>query len=179
MGCKHGFPVVLAGIALVGFYPSLAWALAGGSLSGVISDPSGAVLPSAKLTLVNTALKTEYKTVSDSRGFYSFPALPVGHYDLTIDAAGFESQKKADIAVDADAAVKLDVSLSVGKQSEEVTVSATEADVQTQPDTVATHLGEVVSEAQIQAIPLNGRSYTDLLAIQPGVTQSRRSHQRP
>ena len=51
-----------------------------------------------------------------------------------------------------------------------MTVTATEASVQTQPDSVATHLGEVVSEAQIQAIPLNGRSYTDLLAIQPGVT---------
>jgi hypothetical protein len=148
----------------------LAWAFAGGTLSGVIKDPTGALVPRAKLTLVNTALKAQYQTTADSRGFYSFPSLPVGHYDLTIEATGFHAQKKTDIAVDADAAVSVNASLEIGQQTEAVTVTATEASVQTQPDAVATHLGEVVSEAQIQAIPLNGRSYTDLLAIQPGVT---------
>ena len=146
------------------------WALASGSLSGVVKDPTGAVLPGAKLTLVNTALKAQYRTTSDPRGFYSFPALPVGRFDLMIEATGFQSQKKTNIVVDVDAAVTLDASLEIGRRSEAVTVSTNEANVQTQPDTVATHLGEVVSKAQIQAIPLNGRSYTDLLAIQPGVT---------
>ncbi len=147
-----------------------AWALAGGSLSGVIKDPTGAIVPGAKLTLVNTGLKAQYQTTSDPQGFYSFPALPVGRYELTIEDSGFHSQRKTNIAVDADAAVTVDASLEIGQQTEAVTVTATEASVQTQPDSVATHLGEVVSEGQIQAIPLNGRSYTDLLAIQPGVT---------
>ena len=155
---------------LLGIFTGLLWAFAAGSLSGVIKDPTGAVLPGTKLTVVNSALKAQYQTTSDSRGLYSFPALPVGHYDLTIEAVGFQTQKKTNIAVDADAAVTIDTTLDLGEQTQAVTVSATEANVQTQPDTVATHLGEVVSEAQIQAIPLNGRSYTDLLAIQPGVT---------
>ena len=149
---------------------SLMWALAGGSLSGVLKDATGAVIPGVKLKLVNTALKTEFDATSDSRGLYSFPALPVGHYDLTIESDGFQTQKKTNIAIDADAAVTLDATLEVAQQSEVVTVSAAEANVQTQVDTVATHLGEVVPDTQIQAIPLNGRSYTDLLAIQPGVT---------
>ncbi len=64
----------------------LAWAFAGGTLSGVIKDPTGALVPRAKLTLVHTALKAQYQTTADSRGFHSFPSLPVGHYDLTIEA---------------------------------------------------------------------------------------------
>ena len=135
-----------------------------------VKDITGAVIPGVKLKLVNTALKTQFDATSDSRGLYSFPALPVGHYDLTIESDGFQTQKKTNIAIDADAAVTLDATLEVAQQSEVVTVSAAEANVQTQVDTVATHLGEVVPDTQIQAIPLNGRSYTDLLAIQPGVT---------
>ena len=119
---------------------------------------------------MNVALKTAFESTTDSRGFYSFPALPVGRFDLTIAAAGFQSQKKTNIAIDADSAVTLNTTLEVGQQSEAVTVSASEANVQTQVDTVATHLGEIVDDAQMQAIPLNGRSYTDLLAIQPGVS---------
>jgi hypothetical protein len=157
-------------IALFLLSVSLLWGFAGGSLSGVLKDQSGAVIPGAKLTLVNVALKTEFESTTDSRGFYSFPALPVGRYDLTIAAAGFQSQKKTNIAIDADSAVTLNTTLDVGQQSEAVTVSASEANVQTQVDTVATHLGEMVDDAQMQAIPLNGRSYTDLLAIQPGVS---------
>jgi hypothetical protein len=152
------------------FVVSSLWALAGGSLSGVLKDATGAVIPGVKLKLVNTALKSQFESTSDTRGFYSFPSLPVGRYDLTVEAVGFQSQKKTNIAIDADSAATLDATLAVGQQSEAVTVSATEANVQTQVDTVATHLGEVVSEAQIEAIPLNGRSYTDLLAIQPGVS---------
>ena len=72
--------------------------------------------------------------------------------------------------MDADAAVSVDALLEIGQQTETVTVTETEAALQTQVDTVATHLGEVISDGQIEAIPLNGRSYTDLLAIQPGVS---------
>ncbi len=160
----------LVQIALSLFCASVLWGFAAGSLSGVLKDPTGAVISGGKLTLVNVDTKAQFTTISDARGSYSFPALPVGKYDLTIDATGFKPQKKTNIAIDTDAAVTLDAELSVGEQTETVTVSASEENLQTQPDTVATHLGEVVSEQQIQAIPLNGRSYTDLLAIQPGVT---------
>jgi hypothetical protein len=129
-----------------------------------------AAIPHARLILVNNALKSEFKTVSDAQGFYSFPALPVGHYDLTIEAKGFQSQKKTRLIVDADAALTINTVLQVGAQLAEVTVTAVESAVPTQVETVATHLGEVVQSGQIQALPLNGRSYTDLLAIQPGVS---------
>ena len=146
------------------------WALAAGSLSGRLTDPSGATIPRAGVTVVNTGLKSEFTATSDARGFYSFPALPVGHYDLTIEAAGFQTQKKTGIAVDADSALRVDVALGLKERSDQVTVSAAASAVDTVVETVATHLGEVVQSEQIEALPLNGRAYTDLLAIQPGVT---------
>ena len=157
-------------LALVFVCAGLAWALAGGSLSGVIKDVSGSVVPNARLTLVNTALKTEFKATTDAQGHYSFPALPVGHYDLTVEATGFQSQKKTDVVIDADAAVSINLDLEVAGTSSEITVSAVAENVETQPETISTHLGEVVPAKQVEAIPLNGRSYTDLLAIQPGVS---------
>jgi hypothetical protein len=150
----------------------LLYAAAGGSLSGTISDASGASVAHAQLRLVNTDLKTEFKAASDAKGFYSFPSLPVGQYNLRVEAAGFGSQEKTSLTVDADAAVRVDLRLEVGQRSDTVTVSAADSTIETQVDTVATHLGEIVTEKQIEAIPLNGRSYTDLLAIQPGVSPS-------
>ncbi|MGA8272454.1 MAG: carboxypeptidase-like regulatory domain-containing protein [Candidatus Sulfotelmatobacter sp.] len=149
--------------------PVRVWAAASGSLSGTLKDSSGAVVPAANITLVNTALRSEYDAVSNGQGFYSFPALPVGHYDLMIEANGFKTQKKNDLIVDTDAALKLDIVLVLGTHTETTTVEADDEALQVQVDTVATHLGELVTASQMTALPLNGRSYTDLLAIQPGV----------
>ncbi|HTV53527.1 MAG TPA: carboxypeptidase-like regulatory domain-containing protein, partial [Terriglobia bacterium] len=145
------------------------WAVATGSISGTVKDPSGAVIPGASLILVNTALGSEFHATSDSRGFYSFPTLPVGHYDLTIEAPGFERQRRTNLTVDTESALAVDITLELGRQSQTVTVSAAEAASEAQVDTVATHLGELVTGAQMTTLPLNGRSYTDLLPIQPGV----------
>ncbi|HTF66433.1 MAG TPA: TonB-dependent receptor, partial [Edaphobacter sp.] len=142
------------------------WAATGGNISGAVADPAGAVIAGAALRLVNTAQQTTYRVVSDKQGLYSFPNLPVGHYDLTVAANGFTAQKKTNLTVDTDSALRVDVILAIGMQSDTVTVTN---DTGAQVDTVATHLGEVVFGAQMTALPLNGRSYTDLLAIQPGV----------
>src|SRR5215831_17609403 len=108
-------------------------AVAGGSLSGVIRDPTGAVVPRAKLTLVNSALKTQYQTTSDDRGFYSFPALPVGEYELTVEATGFARQKQAPVAIDSDSAVTVNAVLRIAEQTATIEVTAAEAQVQIQP----------------------------------------------
>jgi hypothetical protein len=142
-----------------------ALAAANGSLSGTVSDPSGGVIQGATITLVNIGLRSTYTTVSNIQGYYSFPNLPVGHYDMTIEASGFSTQKKADVKVDTDAAVTIDAVLQVGQQSETVVVNTSN----TQIDTVATHLGEVLTGTEMTALPLNGRSFTDLLSIQPGI----------
>lgn len=141
------------------------WAAASGSLSGTVRDPSGGVIQGATITLVNIALKSTYTTVSNAQGYYSFPNLPVAHYDMTIEASGFTTQKKTDLKIDTDAAVTIDAVLQLGQQSETVIVQASDAQI----DTVATHLGEVVTGTEMTALPLNGRGFTDLLSIQPGI----------
>src|SRR5271170_516265 len=141
-------------------------AATGGSISGTVADPTGAVIPGAALKLLNTGQQTAFQVVSDRQGFYSFPNLPVGHYDLTVEANGFTPQRKTNLAADTDSALRVDFSLVIGAQSDTVTVTSNTV---VQVEAVATHLGEVVSGEQMTALPLNGRSYTDLLAIQPGV----------
>ncbi len=158
--------LTIATCAYLSLWAASLWAATGGSISGTVADQSGAVVPAAKLQLVNLAQQTRFSSVTDGRGLYSFPNLPVGHYDLTITADGFAAQKKANIVVDTDSAIRIDIALAVGVSSDTVTVTG---DPEIQIDSVATHLGEVVSSTQMTSLPLNGRSYTDLLAIQPGV----------
>src|SRR5262249_23917532 len=128
-------------------------------------DPSGAVVPGVSVTATNTVLRTEFNTVTDGQGLYTFPKLPVGKYDVTMVLEGFKPQKRAAIQVDADSALQINVTLDLGEQSETVTVSVNAIRV----DTVSTQLGEVVPSTTMTSLSLNGRSYTDLLSIQPGV----------
>ena len=159
--------LTLAVLAAVLFATTTLSAATGGSISGAVADKSGAVIAGAMLKLINTAQQTTYQAISDKQGLYSFPNLPVGHYDLTTTATGFNARRKTHLTVDTDSAVRVDIALDIGTQTDTVEVTA-EAGVQI--ETAATHLGDVVSAAQMASLPLNGRSYTDLLAIQPGVT---------
>jgi hypothetical protein len=137
----------------------------GGSVSGVVKDPSGAVIPGASVTAANTTLGTMFTATTDGQGLYSFPKLPVARYEVTVQIDGFKPQKRTDVQVDADSAIQINVTLELGEQSETVTVSVNAVRV----DTVSTQLGEVVPATTMTALSLNGRSYTDLLSIQPGV----------
>src|SRR5580765_1323270 len=136
-----------------------------GSISGTVKDPSGAVVPGVSVTAVNTVLGTMFSTTTDGQGLYSFPKLPVARYDLTLQIDGFRPLKRTGIQVDADGALQINATLELGEQTETVTVSVNAIRV----DTVSTQLGEVVASQTMTSLSLNGRSYTDLLSIQPGV----------
>jgi hypothetical protein len=138
-----------------------------GSISGTISDVTGGVIPGASVTATNTAQGTETKTTTDAKGVFTLPRLAVGTYDLQVSAQGFAPQKKSAMAVDADSAVRVDFTLQILEQTQEVTVTETTAEVHV--ETSSTQVGEVVSGRQMTAVALNGRSFTDLLALQPGV----------
>lgn len=141
-------------------------AAANGSLTGTVTDTTGAAIAASSLTLTSEAQKTEYHATANALGMYSFLNLPVGHYDLTASGAGFATKQITGLVVDTDANTRADVTLAIGGSSEVVTVTGNTG---AQVDTTSTHLGEAVSGGEMTAIPLNGRSYTDLLAIQPGV----------
>src|SRR5579871_698344 len=142
-----------------------AWAQAGGSVSGTVKDRSGGVVPGASVTLINTTLGASFNTVTDAQGAYAFPNVPVGRYDLTMSLEGFKQTKRTGLAVDINGRLQIDVTLDVGGQTDTVTVTAGAVLV----ETTSTQIGEVVPAATMTTLSLNGRSFTDLLAIQPGV----------
>src|SRR5579883_1113966 len=145
--------------------PMSSWAAVTGIISGTIKDQTGAVIPGAKLTATNAAQGIQTRTITDSNGVYTFPSLPVGVYDLHVDAQGFKPQDRKALSVDLDATLQIDFTLEVAERVEEVTVEDKEAVVETS----STQLGEVVTSKSMTGVALNGRSYTDLLALQPGI----------
>ncbi|MDP9055609.1 MAG: carboxypeptidase regulatory-like domain-containing protein [Acidobacteriota bacterium] len=147
--------------------PGMVNAATTGSISGIVKDPSGGVVPGVALTATNPATGIQNKTVSDEKGFYSFPSLSVGQYDLKADSAGFQELIKRSITIDANSAVQIDLMLSMAEKVQELTVTETASEVQL--DTVSTQMGDVVTANKMTQVALNGRSYTDLLALQPGI----------
>jgi hypothetical protein len=141
------------------------WAGVGASISGTVLDAQGAAVGNATVTLLNPSTNVRQTIVSDDRGIYSFRGLGVGTYELQVLASGFKPYRRTAITVDANDALIVDVALVVGQQSETVTVKQTPVTV----DTASTQLGEVITGTTVDAVPLNGRSFTDLLALQPGV----------
>ncbi|HEX8814655.1 MAG TPA: carboxypeptidase regulatory-like domain-containing protein [Terriglobales bacterium] len=149
--------------------PVRLFAAGGGSLTGTVKDPTGAVIPGAKVTAVGTTSHSEYVAASDAAGVYSFTPIPAGHYDLTVEATGFKADTENDLAVEADAPVQFDIQLSLAQQNETIIVESSGTSEEVRIDIDSTHLGQLLTGSQMTALPLNGRSYTDLLPIQTGV----------
>ncbi len=141
------------------------YAAAGGTISGTVKDRSGAVIAKATVTALNTDTGVRQVVTTNGAGAYSFPSLPVGHYDVEITFDGFRPYRRANIMVNVNGSLLVDSVLEVGERSETVTVNESAV----QAETASTQLGDVIAAATVAALPLNGRSYTDLLALQPGV----------
>src|SRR5207248_5784966 len=141
-------------VLLIPCFAIALYATVGGSISGTIKDTTGGVIPGATLTLTNVALGTQFKAITDSQGLYTFPSLPVGRYELTIELAGFKPQKKTGLAIDADSALQVNATLEVGDLTSEVSVTTTEEVSEVHVETVATQLGEVVSDVKMTTLSL-------------------------
>jgi Carboxypeptidase regulatory-like domain len=156
----------LRGACLIALFSAgLAWAIVGGSISGTVKDPSGRVVVKANVSIREVGTGLSYKTHTDSNGYYTLPVLPVGRYELSVQASGFRGYQRKDIVLDTNAALRLDAPLVVGGIDETVSVN----DETLHVETTSTQLGQVISGRQMTAVPLNGRSYTDLLSLQAGV----------
>jgi len=161
-----GFAIKLACFSL--FLTAAAWAAVAGSISGTVRDSSGSVVPNADVTARELDTGITYETHTDATGIYTLPVLPVGRYELDVRATGFQTYQRKNIVLDTDAALTLNATLEIGQLTETVSVSDNTMHV----ETVSTQLGEVISGHQMTAVPLNGRSFTDLLSLQPGVAPS-------
>jgi hypothetical protein len=142
-----------------------AWAGVSGSISGTIKDASGAAITDASITLINVNTGVRYSATTNDRGTYTFPVLSVGGYILEVNHAGFKPYRRTGIALDANSALVLDVAIEVGGRADAITVNESAVHL----ETYSSQMGEVINSEQMSDVPLNGRSYTDLLALQPGV----------
>ncbi len=135
------------------------------SIRGTVVDPSGAVVPDAKLTATNIATGLSYSTTSSKDGLFAFLQLPIGDYSVKVERAGFKTFTEGHIHLDLDQIFNLRAEMNVGVVSDTITVEANSAQV----ETTSMQLGATVTGNQIVELPLNGRNWTQLMQLQPGV----------
>lgn len=163
---EFGLLVVCLAMFLVAGAGSAAAQSFNGRIAGTVSDPKSAVVAEAKVTLSNDAVGFSRTSTTDSNGGYVFFNVPVGTYSLRVERSGFATQAIPEIRVNVAQEIRLDVQLKIGHSSEVVNVTGAEPLIQTENSTV----GTVVTAKLIEALPLNGRDYTQLAGLAPGVS---------
>lgn len=152
-------------------FTALAQDASTGAIRGTVSDPAGARLVNANVVAVNLATGFRYAVTTRDDGAFDLDLLPPGDYSLRVEGRGMSPHLRPKIHVDLGGAVELDIHLAVAGAKETVTVSGETPLVQTQASEIST----VIDERAIGQLPLNGRRYTDLTLLTPGVTQDPRS----
>jgi len=137
-----------------------------GSMVGTVSDPSGAGVSGAKITITNTDQNAVIRVATTgANGEYSAPLLPIGHYSVSVEAKGFKRSTQKDILLNVNDKLTIDAHLEVGDVQAEVTVQADATQVQLQSPTAQ----GLISGAQVRELSLNSRNYEQLVALMPGV----------
>jgi hypothetical protein len=162
---RSGRAALLLSFAFLIFFAMDSWAGVGGSVSGTVKDSSNAVVPDAAVKVTNIDTGIQQRVATNDKGYYSFPQLSVGRYKISIEKIGFKLYQYTGLVIDANGSVVIDAMLEIGGQTQAVTVNGSAQHAETSD----TQMGEVISDAKMTVVPLNGRSYTDLLALQPGV----------
>jgi hypothetical protein len=137
-----------------------------GTIQGVVTDPQGATLPDAQVTIRNVATADSRTVVADKAGFYTAPDLAVGTYDVTVKQPNFKTFVSKHVEVDASSIATVNAMLSVGSVSEEVTVEASAIQV----ETASGVLSATVEGNEVRELPLNGRNFVELTQLTPGVS---------
>lgn len=136
-----------------------------GNIGGTVTDPSGAVVASAAVTVTNTGTGVSRTTNTTSTGAFAFNTLPIGNYSLNVESSGFKRYQATKIRLDVNDRLNFDVRLEVGGLDQRVEVSAAAVQLQTE----TSEISNLVGAAQTQAMPLNGRVFSQLVELSPGV----------
>jgi hypothetical protein len=139
--------------------------VASGTISGIVTDESGAVIPNATVTITNKATNVARTATTNAEGFFSAPALPAGDYDVRAEIKGFKTLVRP-TQVQAGESTQVNMPMSLGATSEVVEVEAASAQINYETNQIQ----GVIPRSTIQDLPLNGRSYLQLSALEPGVT---------
>ena len=156
--------ITLLGLAMFLAIPAFSQVV-GGAISGTVRDQTGAVLPRANVSIQNVETGFVRTLVSDGVGLYAAPSVAVGRYKITVSEEGFQSQIKTGIEIVVGQSVEVDFALSVGALQQSVTVEVA-------PSPVSLTLQQtsgLVNERQVKDLPLNGRSYDELVTLNPAI----------
>jgi hypothetical protein len=138
------------------------------SISGTVTDASGAAVAGATVTATNLETGVATTQTTNGQGYYSFQSLALGKYTIDVQQKGFKEYQKTGLVLDVNDALVVDVPLQVGQSTEKIVVESSALHVETS----STQMGEVIAGKEMTDVPLLTRSYTDLLALQPGVVST-------
>ena len=158
--------LLILGIGVLVAFPGTASAQVGTAINGTVRDASGAVIPDAKVVLHSTATKLDLATMTNSAGAYAFPSVQPGTYDIRVSKQGFNAAVESDLTVVVNQIATYDVTMKLGSITDTVTVQATANEV----ETTSAELGVAIVKAEVNDLPLNGRNFTQLLTLTPGVS---------
>ena len=158
-------------LLLMSLVPVSLWSQAVGTIVGTVTDSTGAVIPQAKVTAIRDATQVAQSTVTGSAGTFAIPHLDVGTYTVKVDAGGFSSQTISGITLDVSQTRNLDFTLSAAGVVQTVGVTAASPLINTTNGSLA----GLVSQQQVEDLPLNGRSIQNLVMLQPGMAQDQGS----
>ncbi|HZD47774.1 MAG TPA: carboxypeptidase regulatory-like domain-containing protein, partial [Silvibacterium sp.] len=137
-----------------------------GTISGIVTDQTGAAVPGATITIINTATNAKATAKSDAQGNFTATQLPAGTYEVHVTQGNFKEYVETGVQVHTSTTTNLNAMLQVGGATEKVTVSATAIQVQT----TSAAVGEVVTGTQVRELPLNGENFVGLTQLSPGVS---------
>jgi hypothetical protein len=155
---------LLAGLVFLVATPALAQKITG-TIRGTVTDPTGAVIQGAKVTVTNEGTGLTRSMTTTEAGIYSFAELPVGSYKIQVEHSGFKSEVRTNVVLNVADARAVDLQLQPGEVSEIITVESTAVAVKT----VGGDVSGLVSGEEARTLPLNGRNFMQLTLIQPGV----------
>jgi hypothetical protein len=159
-----------AGLAILLLLPALALhaQFESASVLGYVRDSSGAAIPGVTVTLTNVATSIAQKITTNGEGKYEFSSVLIGQYKVETEGAGFERAQTPAFTVTTNARQRVDVAMKTGSASETVTVTS----APTQLETETSSRGQVIGTREVENLPLNGRSYADLVLLVPGARKS-------
>jgi Carboxypeptidase regulatory-like domain/TonB-dependent Receptor Plug Domain len=168
MSCLY-LVVVLVSLLATGAPRVLRAQVAGGTIAGTITDSTGAVVPGATITVRSTETNASRELTTNKDGFYQAPDLPAGKYEVTAKGQGFNTEVASNITLTVGARQSVNLTLKIGQSAEIVDVAASAPTV----DATTSSVSEVVDSKKIVELPLNGRDWTSLAVLQPGVATVR------